>query len=103
MKINKREQDKLEMNAIRRCNEECYFFKNGGEGCPYYKKKQVKFGETCTYDLAHLKNYADAFAEGDLNVVKCDASGITALVMMQISRMLEQVNLEGVTVVDPIS
>jgi hypothetical protein len=102
MKINKREQDKLEMNAIRRCSDECYFFKNGGEGCPYYKKKQVKFGETCMYDLAHLKSYADAFAEGDLDFVKRDASGITAMVMMQIRRMLEQVNIEGVTVEEPI-
>lgn len=102
MKINKREQDKLEMNAIRRCSEECYFFKNGGEGCPYYKKKQVKFDETCMYDLVHLKNYADAFAEGDLDFVKRDASGITAMVMMQIRRMLEQVNIEGVTVEEPI-
>jgi len=102
MRINKREQDKLEMNAIRRCSEDCYFFKNGGEGCPYYKKKQVSFGETCMYDLAHLKSYADAFAEGDLEFVKRDASGITAMVMMQIRRMLEQVNIEGVTVEEPI-
>lgn len=102
MRINKREQDKLEMNAIRRCNQDCYFFKNGGEGCPYFKKEQVSFGETCMYDLAHLKSYADAFAEGDLEFVKRDASGITAMVMMQIRRMLEQVNIEGVTVEEPI-
>ena len=100
--IGRKEQEKLELNAIRKCSEECYFFKNGGEGCSYYKKAQVKHGETCMYDLVHLKNYSDAFAVGDLEFVKRDASGITAMVMMQIRRMLEQVNLEGVTVQEPI-
>jgi hypothetical protein len=100
--IGRREQDKLELNAIRRCSEECYFFKSGGEGCTYFKKNQVKYGETCMYDLVHLKSYSDAFADGDLEFVKRDASGITAMVMMQIRRMLEQVNLEGVTVQEPI-
>lgn len=102
VKLTKKEQDKLELNAIRKCNPDCYFFKNGGEGCPYYIKKKVKHGETCMHDLVHLKSYADAFAGGDLDFVKEDASGITAMVMMQIRRILEEVNLTGVSVQEPI-
>lgn len=100
--LTKKEKAKLELNAIRKCSSDCYFFTNGGEGCTYYIKNKVTHGETCMHDLIHLKNYADAFNTGDLEFVKQDASGITAMVMMQIRRMLEQVNLEGVTVNEPI-
>lgn len=102
VRLNKKEQDRLELNAIRKCSADCYFFKNGGEGCAYYKKKQVKHEETCMYDLMHLKNYADAFADGDMTFIKEDASGITSMIMMQIRRMLEEVNIVGVTVNEPI-
>ena len=102
VKLNRKEKEQLELNAIRKCSLDCYYFKNGGEGCPYYQKKQVKHGETCMYDLVHLKNYADAFQGGDLDFVKQDASGITAMVMLQIRRMMEQVNFEGVTIQEPI-
>jgi len=100
--LKKKDKEKLELNVIRKCSAECYFFKNGGEGCPYFVKKQVKFTDACMYDMIHMKNYADSFASGDLEFVKQDASNITAMVMMQIRRMLEQVNLEGVTVDEPM-
>lgn len=102
VRLNKKEQDRLELNAIRKCSKDCYFFKNGGDGCAYYKKKQVKIEETCMYDLMHLKSYADAFAGGDMSFIKEDASGITSMIMMQIRRMLEEVNMAGVTVNEPI-
>lgn len=102
VKFTKKETDKLELTSIRKCTAECYFFKNGGEGCPYFKNKKVKFGETCMYDMLHLKRYADAFETGELEGVKQDASQITGMVMMQIRRMLEQVNIEGVTIEEPI-
>lgn len=100
--LKRKEKKDLELNAVRKCSDECYFFRNGGAGCPYYQQHQVKYGETCLYDLVHLKNYADAFAGGDLEFVKKDASSITAMVMLQIRRMLEQVNVEGVTVDEPL-
>lgn len=104
MKISIRRSEKrdLELNGIRKCSEECYFFKNGGTGCIYFQKKEVSFGQSCQHDLIHLKNYSDAFASGDLDFVKKDASGITAMLIMQIRRMLEQVNIEGVTVDEPL-
>lgn len=102
VRISKKETDKLELNAIRKCSIDCYFFKNGSEGCTYFRKEQVKYGESCMYDLVHLKSYANAFIEGNLDFVKQDASGITAMIMIQIRRMLEQVNLEGVTILEPI-
>ena len=102
VRLSKKETDKLELTSIRKCSDECYFFKNGGEGCPYFKNNKVKFGETCMYDMLQLKRYSDAFATGDLEGVKEDASQITGMVMMQIRRMLEQVNIEGVTLDEPI-
>lgn len=101
-KLSKKETDKLELTSIRKCTDDCYFFKNGGEGCPYFKNNKVQLGETCMYDMLHLKKYADAFASGDLDGIKEDAAGITGMVMMQIRRMLEQVNVEGVTIEEPI-
>lgn len=97
------QNDKVELNAIRKCSNECYHFKNGGDGCAYYQKKRVKHGETCLYDLNQIKEYAVAFETGDTTKVKQDASGITAMIMMQIRRMLEQVNVEGVTVNIPMT
>lgn len=102
VKLKKRERDRLELNAVRKCSSSCYFFQGNGDGCQYYQKKQVKLGDTCLYDLVHIKSYADAFQGGDLDFVKNDASGITAMIMLQIRRMLEQVNIEGVTVDEPI-
>lgn len=102
VKIKKKEIDQLEMNAVRKCSNQCYFFSNGGKGCQYYQKKEVTFGETCMYDIAHVKGYTDSFQNGDLDFVKRDAAGITALLMLQIRKMLEQVSLEGVTVDEPI-
>lgn len=102
MILRKKEQKDLQMNAIRKCSVDCYFFKNGGEGCQFFIKKQVKHGEVCMHDMVQLKNYADAFRDNDLEYVKKDASGITAMLMMQIRRMLEQVAIEGVTVEEPM-
>ena len=102
VQLKKREQDKLELNAVRKCSDKCYFFQDGGKGCPYFQKKRVEFGQTCLYDLVHLKGYADAFKDGDLSFIKEDASGLTAMIMLQIRRMLEQVNIEGVTIQEPI-
>jgi len=95
--------EKIELNAIRKCTEECYHFKNGGDGCAYYQKKRVKFGESCLYDLNQIKEYAEAFATGDTTKVKEDAAGVTAMIMMQVRRMLEQVNVEGVTIQIPMT
>ena len=103
VKITKRQKSKLEFNAIRKCSSECYFFKNGGEGCLYFQKQEVEYGESCLYDLTQIKEYVDAFATGDNTKVKEDAAGITGMVMLQIRRMLEQVNVEGVTVQEPIT
>lgn len=104
MKVSLKRKDKaaLEMNAVRKCSQDCYFFRNGGAGCAYYQEKNVKFGESCLHDMMHLKNYADAFATGDLDFVKKDASEVTAMLIMQIRRMLEQVNIEGVTIDEPM-
>ena len=95
--------DKIELNAIRKCSDECYFFKNGGDGCAYYTKKRVKFGQSCLYDLNQIKEYAVAFETGDTTKIKEDAAGVTAMIMMQIRRMLEQVNVEGVTIQIPMT
>lgn len=102
MRLNRKEKDALGLNAVRKCNKDCYFFKNGGTGCTYYEQQKVVFGESCLHDMMHLKNYADAFATGDLDFVKKDASEVTAMLIMQIRRMLEQVNIEGVTIEEPM-
>ena len=102
VELNRREKKKLEDTPVRRCSAECYFFQNGGTGCPLYQRKKVKHGELCLHDIHQIKKYADAFNKGDLDPVKEDASRITAQLVMQIQRMLEQVNLEGVTVEEPI-
>lgn len=88
--------------TIRRCSDECWFFKNGGTGCQYYEKGSVKFGEVCEYDLVRIKLYAEAFRDGNTDQIKGDASKITALVMMQIEQMLQQVTIEGTSVLEPI-
>lgn len=95
--------DKVELNAIRKCSEECYFFKNGGDGCAYYTKKKVFYGDSCLYDLNQIKEYAEAFQTGNTTKVKEDAAGVTAMIMMQVRRMLEQVNVEGVTIQIPLT
>lgn len=102
VKLTKKEVKGLGDNPIRRCSAVCYFFKGGGTGCSYYREKKVKYGDSCLYDIYHLKRYADAFQSGNTEDIKDDASKITAGVVMQIFRMLEQVNHEGATIDEPI-
>lgn len=100
--LKKREKKDLEQNAIRRCNEDCYFFKQGGEGCQYFKAGEAKLGEPCVYDMVQLKQYSDAFLNGNLEFIKEESSAVTGMLMMQVRRMLEQVQIEGVTLDEPI-
>lgn len=96
--LNRKEKKELQQNAVRKCSDECYFFKNGGTGCQYYRQREVKHGDSCLHDMIHVKSYLDAFANGDLEFVKGDAATITAMLSMQIRRMLEQITIEGVTI-----
>jgi len=102
VRLNKKDKEVLSDSPIRKCSSDCYLFKNGGQGCRFYIENKVKFGEVCLLDLHKLREYATAFMEGDSDVVKNDASKITATIMMQLDRMLEQVNVDGVTVEEPI-
>ena len=101
LKVNSREKV-LADNTIRKCSPTCYFFSNGGPGCRFYQAEHVKHGELCKYDLEKLKQYTEAFLTGDNTIIKSDASQMTATIMMQLQRMLEQVNVEGVTLQEPI-
>lgn len=101
--FTKKEKQRLEANAIRKCSSECYYFKNGGVGCSYYTANKVKFGESCLYELNQIKSYVDSFRTGDNTQIKEDAAGITGMLVMQIRRMLEQVTVEGVTVEEPMT
>lgn len=100
--LGKRDQKKYRDSTIRRCSPDCFFFKNGGNGCQYYEQKDVVHGDVCMYDLVRIKEYAEAFNTGDTEVIKKDASKITALVMMQVENMLQQVAVEGSTVDEPM-
>lgn len=100
--IKKKEIRELEINAVRRCSTECYFFKNGGKGCTHFQQKTVVHGDSCIHDLLHLKAYADAFSNGNLDYVKKDASGVTGMVMMLARRMLETVSIEGPVIEEPM-
>lgn len=100
--LGKREQKKFQDATIRRCSSECFYFKNGGSGCQYYQQGDCSHGETCMHDLVRIKAYADAFVTGNTDVVKDDSSRITALVMMQVESMLQQVLADGATVNEPI-
>lgn len=100
--LKKKEKKELEQNAIRRCNSDCYFFKNGGEGCQYFQAGEAKLGEPCLHDMVQLKQYSEAFMEGNLEFIKGESSAVTGMLMMQVKRMLEQVQLEGVTLDEPI-
>ena len=102
MRLRKKEKQKLSDSPIRKCSEDCYLFKNGGQGCRFYQEGLVKFGETCQLDLQKLKEYSDAFLNADNRVIKEDAAKINASIVMLINRMLEQVTQEGVTVQEPI-
>lgn len=101
-KVTKVERRELEQNAVRKCSKGCYFFSNGGEGCSFYKKGQVEFGQECEYDLQQIRDYVSAFNSGDNTKIKSDAAGITGMIMLQIRRMLEEVNIEGVTILEPM-
>jgi len=54
------------------------------------------------YDLVRMKQYAEAFNTGETALIKEDASKITALVMMQVENMLQQVAVEGATIEEPM-
>lgn len=97
-----RAKSKLANTPVRNCSTKCFFFTNGGKGCQYYIQEDVVHGDLCMYDLVRMKEYADAFEHGDTEVVKKDASKITAMLIMQIENMLQQVNAEGATVSEPI-
>jgi len=100
--LGKRDKKKYQDATVRRCNPECFFFKGGGVGCQYYQAKECATGDVCMYDLVRIKSYADAFQTGETETIKNDASKITALVMMQVENMLQQVALEGSTVDEPV-
>jgi len=100
--LGKRDTAKLADRPVRNCNERCWFFNDRGKGCQYFQADHVKLGEPCMYDLVNMKKYADAFATGQTDAIKEDASKITAMIMMQIENMLQQVNSEGATVWEPI-
>lgn len=100
--LGKRDQKQYRDSTVRRCSPDCFFFKNGGDGCQFYQQGDCKHGDVCMYDMARIKRYADAFNDGDTSLIKGDASKITALVMMQIENMLQQVAVEGSTVEEPI-
>jgi hypothetical protein len=102
VKLKRGDKKRMGDTPVRRCSKKCYLFQEGGSGCRFYQAKQVEFGEPCLYDLHKMKQYSDAFVTGDNSAIKEDASRITAQVMSQIDRMLEQVNLEGVTIKEPI-
>lgn len=101
-KINAQEKKALNDTPLRKCNESCYLFQNGGKGCNYYIEKRVSFGETCALDMEKMKSYSEAFLSGDNGVIKSDVSKITASMMMQIDRMIEKINTDGVTVEEPM-
>jgi hypothetical protein len=101
--LGKRAQRQYADSTVRRCSAECFFFKNGGNGCQYYERGEVRFGDVCMNDLVKVKAYADAFIAGDIGVVKDDASRITALVMQQVENMLQQVSIEGATIEEPMT
>ena len=99
--LGKRDQKKYQDATVRRCSPDCFFFKNGGNGCQFYQKKECFHGDVCMYDLVKIKAYADAFHTGDTETIKNDASKITAGVMMLIENMLQQVAVEGSTLEEP--
>lgn len=101
--LGKREQKRFQDATVRRCNPDCFYFKNGGLGCQYFQQGDCKHGEVCMYDLVKIKTYADAFIAGDTEAIKDDASRITALVMMQVENMLQQVMVEGATIEEPMT
>lgn len=100
--INSQEKRNYQDSPIRKCTADCYFFKHGGKGCQYFVNSRVRHTETCLFDLMKLKQYADAMVSGDNAVVKNDAARINASIVLLIQRMLEQVNIEGVSVSEPI-
>ena len=101
-KVNAQERKKLNDTPLRKCSKECYLFQNDGKGCQYFIEERVFLGDTCMLDMEKMKSYADAFITGSNDVIKSDASKITASLMMQIDRMIEKVNVDGVTVQEPI-
>ena len=100
--LGKREKLEYKDAPVRRCGPECFFFKNGGKGCQFYQQEDVKFEEICMHDVVKLKEYADAFSSGKTDIIKRDASQITASIIIQIQNMSHQILLEGHTVEEPI-
>ena len=100
--LGKRDQKLFRDTTLRKCTDACFFFKNGGSGCQYFESKECKTGDACMYDLVKIKVYADAFQTGETAAIKTDASRITAMVMMQVENMMQQVSVEGLTVNEPV-
>jgi hypothetical protein len=100
--VGKRVQAEFRDSPVRRCSPECPFFANGGSGCTYYAQNNVEFGEICLHDVAKMKEYADAFASGDTDVVKKDASQITASIVLSVQQMFHKILLEGATIDEPV-
>ena len=100
--LNKKQKEKYADSPVRRCSEDCFYFKNGGTGCRYYQQRNVRFGEVCMLHMVKMKQYAEAFSSGDTQVVKDDDAQITAMVMIPVKDMFQQVAIDGSTVEEPI-
>ena len=100
--LGKREKKRMGDAPIRRCTDDCFFFKNDGKGCQYYQDKHVVTNDPCMYDLVKMKAYADAYNTGDLTVIKDDASAITAQVMILAQNMLQEVAIVGSAIEEPL-